>query len=712
MSSTVHLDLPRTRLRAALVVATLCAPGSALAQPAGQAGLPIEEIVVTSEFRQRSVLDTPAAVTVLTIEDARGQALNHIEDVLGQIPNLNFSGGSSRARFYQVRGIGERGQFEEPLNASVGLLIDGVDFSGAGTAAVLHDIQQVEVLRGPQGTLHGANALAGLIQVRSNPPTDTFAGSLKVEAGNYDARGVGLSLSGPLAPDLLGRFAARHYQDDGFTDNAFLDRSNTGAREEQSLRGRLQWTPTDRVDLGLVLGWVDVDNGYDAFSLDNVRTTYSDEPGQDQQRSLYGSLSLDLALSEAVAVQAVIGVSDSRIDYGYDEDWVYEDFDPIGYTATDRYQRDRDTLTLDVRALSGNEGRLFAGTTDWVVGAYALRQQVDLARHYTFLDDPFSSDYRVDRFALYGELSRMLGERFRLTAGIRAEHHGSEYEDSEGVDTDPDDDLWGGRVVLEYDLSERSLAYLSVTRGYKAGGFNTSGTLDAALREFDPEGLWNYEAGLKGRWLDERLTGQLALFRMQRKDVQVDTSLTVPRSDGSTEFIALTDNAAKGSNYGFEVEATFALLNNLDLSASAGLLRTRYDDFINSAGEDLDGEDQAQSPAYQFFISADYSFAPGWFARVEVEGKGAYYYSDSRRFDAQGRDLDDVRSEAYELINASVGYGNERFDLRLWGRNLTDRDYFVRGYFFGNDPRDFYTERGFYQYGDPRRYGLTLNVRI
>lgn len=672
----------------------------------------IEEILVTSEFRPATVDDTAASVTVLSLEEERGRVLNHIEDLLGRVPNINYAGGSSRARFYQIRGIGERGQFEEPLNASVGVLIDGVDFSGVGTGAVLHDVRQVEVLRGPQGTLHGANALAGLVNLRSNEPTDTFGARFTVDAGNYDAWGLGVTVSGPLSQDLLGRLALHQYRDDGFTDNDFLGRDDTGAHEETSARGRLQWTPTDRIDIGLMLGYVDVDNGYDAFSLDNSRTTLSDEPGQDQQRSIYGSVSVDWAATDALTLEGVVGYADSDIDYGYDEDWVFDGFDPIGYSSTDRYERARDTLTVDVRALSGTDGRLFGDTTDWVAGAYLLRQDVDLTRTYTFLADAFNSDYRIDRYALYGELVVSVAERTRITIGARVERHGSDYTDSVGVSVDPSDDLWGGRLVLERDLDDGSLLYLSATRGYKAGGFNTSGSLDEALRGFDPESLWNFEAGLKGRWFEDRLAGRFAVFRMQRDDVQVDTSISIPRMDGSTEFISLTDNAAQGSNYGMELEFEFAATQHLDLSASLGLLGTEFDDFINSSGEDLDGAEQAQSPDYQFFVSADYRFAPGWFARVEVEGRGRYYFSDSRRFTAAGGDLEDVRSDAYELINASLGYRTDRYDVRVWGRNLADEDYFVRGFFFGNDPRDFYTERGFYQYGDPRRYGVTLNVRI
>ncbi|MDP4788667.1 MAG: TonB-dependent receptor plug domain-containing protein, partial [Haliea sp.] len=127
----------------------------------------LSEIIVTAEWRDTPLLSQSVSTSVITSDGLRERAAQHLEEVLNVIPNLNYASGSSRARFFQIRGIGERSQFQEPLNASVGLLIDGIDFSGLGTLGTVFDVAQVEVLRGPQGTLHGANALAGLINIRS-----------------------------------------------------------------------------------------------------------------------------------------------------------------------------------------------------------------------------------------------------------------------------------------------------------------------------------------------------------------------------------------------------------------------------------------------------------------------------------------------------------------------------------------------------------------
>jgi iron complex outermembrane recepter protein len=685
--------------------------GAALGAAAGAsaATLPIEEIIVTGELRPARLVDSPASISVVTHEDQRSGLLSHLEEVLGRVPNVNFASGGSRARFVQIRGIGERGQFAEPLNPSVGLVLDGVDLSGVGVTATLFDVSQVEVLRGPQGTIYGANALAGLINVRSADPTETFESRLRLDAGDYGSRGLGASVSGPLSDTAGYRLAAQRYRDDGFTRNRFLGRDDTGERDELTVRGKLTWQPDDPWSWALAAGLVDADNGYDTFSLDNDRRTQSDEPGHDQQETRYASLAARWTPSEFVTVAATLAGSQSDIDYGYDEDWTFVGFHPAGYSSTDRYRRDRDNVSFDLRALSGPEGGLFGGRTDWLVGVYVLDQQVDLRREYTFFAEDFTSRFDVRRVAVYGELEHALTDRTRLIAGARGERHRADYRDSDGLSFDPTDRMVGGRVVIEHQFEPSVMGYLSASRGYKAGGFNIGGTVDAAQRVYDPEFLWNYEVGVKARWLDDRLTLRAAAFLMDRDDVQVDTSITLVRDDGSAEFIDLIDNAASGSNRGIELEADFRATDALTLFANVGLMRSRFDDFVNSSGEDLDGEEQAHAPEYQFFAGAEYRFAPDWFARVEAEGRDAFYLSNSRRFVPNPND---VRSSSYALWHLSLGYQTERLGVKVWGRNLTDKDYVTRGFYFGNDPRDGYTPRGFFQFGEPRRYGISIDVRI
>ena len=671
----------------------------ARASQAVQAAAPvIEEVVVTAEFRPVSAAAVSGSISVLD-PAASGELLNHLDEVLSRAANVNLTSGASRARFFQIRGIGERSQFVEPLNSSVGLIVDEVDLSGLGGAATLFDVQQVEVLRGPQGTLYGANAMAGLINVVTPDATENLSGSLQVDAGNYSALSAGGVLAGPISDEIGFRISARAYEDDGFIDNIYLNRDDTNARDEHSLRAKVQGKLSEGT-WQIAAGSVDVDNGYDAFSLDNNRNTRSDEPGRDAQRSSYLAFNASSSLNSAVILEMSVGWVDSDIAYGYDEDWTFSGFHPFGYSSTDLYLRDVETRTADIRLLSAPGQGLAAGAVDWVVGVYALDKDVDFSRDYTFAGGLFTSDFAIDRLALYGELATKLSDSWRISLGLRAEQHESSYSDSEAVRFAPDDDLIGGRLLLERFLASGNMLYMSLSRGYKAGGFNTSSSLDADLREFDPESLWNMEAGFKGRLMDDRLALSATIFRMQRRDVQIATSITRLRNDGSAEFIGYTGNGAEGVNQGVEFEAVLQAADRFQLTASIALLDAEFEDYVNGSGEDLDGRDQAQAPGYQFYLAADYRFSQALGLNISIEGRDDYYFSDGHA----------EQSPSYALVGSALRYSRENWELSLWGRNLGDKDYFVRGFSFPNDPRDGYTATRWTQLGAPRQLGMTAKI--
>lgn len=665
-----------------------------VAQPA------VEEIIVTADYRQHAEDDIAASISVIDTQTMASRNAQHLEDVLLNAPNVNFASGASRARFIQVRGIGERGQFTEPLNPSVGVMIDGVDFSGIGSAAMLYDMEQVEILLGPQGTRYGSNALAGLINLQSKAPTTEQSYGLQVQAGNAQERGVAGFISGAAGDNLFYRLSAQQLDSDGFSDNLFLGRP-TNTRDESTVRGKLRWQASDTEQLDITAAWIDLDNGYDAFSLDNVRDTLSDEPGFDRQDSTLGSVHFTSSRFDAFDLEILGGYASSDIAYGYDEDWVHAGFHPWEYASTDHYFRDRDTASAEVRLVSGDAGALFAGRTSWVAGIYSLQQDVDLLRDYTFLADAFTSRYSIDRFAVYAETATTLTDQWSLDVGLRSERFSAGYTDSNALAFSPDDDLFGGKLGINFRTASDNLFYASVSRGYKSAGFNTDGSLDADLREFGSETLWNMEAGFKGTVLDN-VQLRLAIFRMERDDVQISSSLVRVRSDGSAEFIAYTGNAAGGTNSGVELSGQWFASDSLRLYGSLGLLDAEYEDFINAAGENLDGRQQAHAPDYQFTLGAGIALTPDLALDVNVQGRDAFYFSDSH----------DVRSSSYALLNASLAYTRDNLTATLWGRNLADEDYYVRGFYFGNDPRDGYTAKGYTQLGEPVRYGLTITLEF
>jgi outer membrane receptor protein involved in Fe transport len=661
----------------------------------------LPEIVVTADLRERNELDTASSVSVVTEQVITARAAQHIEDLLHTIPNVNYTSGSNRSRFFQIRGIGERSQFVGPLNPSVGFLVDNVDFSGAGTIATLMDVEQVEVLRGPQGTRYGANALAGLINVKTNDPADYFGAKLKLSAAEFNTQTFGAMLTGPLGDSVQARLVAESHESDGYYENDFLGKDDTNGRDELTIRAKVHVDVSDTWNLDMSLSKVDVDNGYDAFTLDNTRDTLSDEPGHDRQDSTSFAIDSTWNLS-LFDVRAIASVADSDIEYGFDEDWTYTGIHPWGYTSTDNYIRERDTRSLEVRLVSNEDGLIFGGSTSWVVGFYSLFSEESLTREYTYLPENFTSDYDFDTYAVFFQVDSSLSGKLELSTGLRLEKRDTEYANSDGVAFKPDEDLWGGRIALKYFLSEDTMSYGSVARGYKAGGFNTDGSLDVALREFNEEYLIEYELGIKSKLMDNQLHLRAAVFYDDRHDQQVKSSMVIGRPDGTTEFIDFIGNAADGTNKGLEVELNWYATDALKIVASAGLLDAEFDNYINEFGEDLSGRDQAQAPAWMYHLAADYQF-DNWYIQLSVDGKDEYYFSDRHA----------VQSDSYVLLNANAGYETDKWKISIWGRNLSDEDYATRAFgSFGNDPRKFYVTEPYFQFGEPRIVGLTFEMNL
>ncbi|MBT4494378.1 MAG: TonB-dependent receptor [Gammaproteobacteria bacterium] len=661
----------------------------------------IEEIVVTADLRQETTMHVASSLTVVTEEVIRSRAAQHFEDIIHSIPNVNYASGSNRARFFQIRGIGERSQFINPVNPSVGVLIDDVDFSGAGTVATMMDVKQVEVLRGPQGTRYGANALGGLINITTNAPTDTASLSFKATSGDYETKTYGLIANSPLGNSVNARLVVESHKSDGYIENDFIDRNDTNGRDEMTLRGRLAWQVSEDWHIDLTLAKIDIDNGYDAFSLDNNRHSLSDEPGFDKQDSTYFAIK-SLWQLESMDVEVLVNSSESDLAYGYDEDWSFTGIHPWGYTSTDHYLRDRDTTSVELRLVSNLNSRIFFDSTDWVLGVYSLTSDESLTRQYTYLPADFGSDYDFDTLAVFGQIDTRLSDAWTLSTGLRLEQRDTSYNDSEAVEFSPTDSLWGGKIALEFVASDRALFYASVSRGYKAGGFNTDGSLDADLREFDEEYLIEYELGLKTMLVDDQVALQMAIFYDDRRDQQVKSSVVRVRDDESTEFIDYLGNAAEGTNRGLEVDLQWSVTDSLELAANAGWLDAEFDNFINEFGEDLSGRDQAHAPGYMYSLRSNWHRGP-WAVTISADSKDEFYFSDRHA----------VKSESYTLVNASISYTAANWRVSAWGRNLTDKDYFVRAFgSFGNDPRKFYVTEPYFQFGEPKIVGLTIEVTI
>jgi outer membrane receptor protein involved in Fe transport len=187
----------------------------------------LDTVKVSADFRDLDLQQIPSAITVVDEDEINKRNANHLESILSLAPNVNFSAGASRGKYIQIRGIGERSQFTDPTNPSVGLIMDGIDITGLGGAATLFDIEQIEVLRGPQGTAFGASALAGAINIVSKEQTEDNSGYISAEIGNYHSQKVEGAFGAKINKNLSARIAAQANLSNGYIKNAHLERDGT-----------------------------------------------------------------------------------------------------------------------------------------------------------------------------------------------------------------------------------------------------------------------------------------------------------------------------------------------------------------------------------------------------------------------------------------------------------------------------------------------------
>ena len=722
--------------------------GAFIASQPGHAADPnsdgqLDPIIVTATLRSEPAIAIPASVTVLDAQTLRDAGRVNFEDVLALVPNLNWAGDTSLPRYFQLRGIGELEQYQGAPNPSVGFLIDDIDFSGLGTAGTLYDLDQVDVLRGPQATRYGANALAGLIYMRSAEPTDTLYGRIDLDGGNYGTHSEGGVISGPIdALDSGFRLAAQHYYTNGYYNNLYLNRHDTNRQDEYTYRAKWAYDPSARLHVELNAMQVNIDNGYDAFAIDNSRNTESDQPGVDSQHSTGVALRLHYLATDTIGVTAIATYAKSVIKYSYDGDWGNPVlWAPVAtvYQYSEIQNRDRSTKTLELRlGTEGNEG------FGWLLGVYGNQLDESLTDlslgDYQPLGTPtdpvtdqsnslIDSGYRARNIALYGELDGNLTPNLRWSVGARGERWSANYQ---GTTTDflggntgytsapvtataiqsvtpalmsPVNNLWGGHASLTYQLDAQESLYATLARGYKAGGFNLSQGLLPNQLSFNPETDVNVEFGFKADLIDHRLTVNADVFYLHRHDAQIKTSFQSD-PENPDDFVFYTGNAASGHNYGLESDVAWRAADRVTLGADLGLLQTYFEDFVQqgSSGANIASvsRELANAPHWQAALNATYRDPRGLFTRVDVTGMGGYYF-----------DLppNETTSKPYGLLNAKIGWETARWSAYLSGRNLLDKRYPLRGFYFGDVPPNF-SNQLYLQLGDPRTWVASITVKF
>lgn len=647
----------------------------------------------------------------MTADELSNHQALHFQDTLGMVPNLSYAGATSRPRYLQMRGVGERSQFsgEGPPNFSVGVLLDDIDLSGLAGGLSLFDLASIDVLRGPQATLYGSRALAGLIIAESRPPSRIPESAYRFGIGTDDLFEAGFATGGPwslMNDELFYRVSVYLTRQNGYRDNEFLDQENTNRRQEAFARLQFLYLPTASQTHEVSLIGSRLNNGYDQFAVTGDGfTTFTDEPGEDTLSLLGASLRSTYEHFRPFDLISISSGSRAESGYGYDADWGNDtfwaaapyNFDPAAegyrYAFTEQLDRVRHQVAQEFRFQNKDGEGLWNDRSDWSGGVIAnWLEEKDRYEGFSILD----SDYEALTLGGYSQLTTALDPRLDLITSLRLENRASAYEDSEGVSEDVSDWMVGGRVALEAEIRENQRTFVGLSRGFKGGGVNANPNLSPNQRIYDPEHLWNLETGWRQHWHEGRGYLNITLFYMWRRDLQIGTSIQ-PNPADPTTFTYYTDNAAEGTNYGAEFEMQAPLTDQLAWFVSLGLLETEYRDFTDAGGnQNIEGRDQPYAPAYTFNTGLRMQWTDHWFTQVAVEGRDAFYYSDSHN----------LQSDPYELVNLSIAYRTDTWTLSLWGHNIFDTRYDTRGYYFGNEPPDF-PSRLWTSKGDPAQFGIS-----
>jgi outer membrane receptor protein involved in Fe transport len=665
----------------------------------------IERIIVRGAISATPLSEMATSISVLNEQAIEERQAQHLEDILNRAANVNFASGASRGRFVQIRGIGERSQFTDPINPSVGYLVDGINYSGLLAGASTFDIEQVEIFKGPNSARFGADGLAGMINVLSKDPSSQTSVDAQFGVANYGSWQAGAAVGGSLSDAVDLRLSVHQNTSDGFVENTWLGRDDTNGVDELTTRAKLSWQATDELSIKTVIHLIDVDNGYDAFSLNRDRTTLSDEPGFDTQESEAVGVTLDYLGLGWADVQIQSNIMQANLGYGFDYDWSYVGIAPgWEYSAIDYYFREREDSTIQAK-LSSKRGK----SNSWVVGFYFADKTEDLIREFTYLATPFES--QVDRIdsALFGQYKHVLSDNQWITTSLRLASQTLDYVDSNIINEEIDHSDWGAEISYHQNVGDSSMLYLSLLRSYKMGGVNGQalGKLDdediVEFRQdlldnaiFDAESLVGIEFGIKGANQDGSLGLDFTTFYQKRDDVQYKNSIVNEQS-----FVDFYNNAAEGENYGIEVSLNYRFSDSVDTFANIGYLKTEIEGITRQDGGTIDNRQQAHAPKYHVNAGLNWRVSNDLNLLIEFDAKDEYFYSFSH----------DQQSDKLFIAHASLDYRFEKWQVSLFARNLFDKRYANRGFYFGNDPRDEYETHLYEQFGEPRRVGINFKYQ-
>lgn len=726
--------MPGSALRWAVALVLATAGGTlAYAQSTDSMGtsLQLEEIVVTARKVEENILETPVSITAFNAAAIDKLGMITITDIALRTPGLNYGNfGDAKLSPTSLRGVvssaGSAGQ-----DPAVGVYVDDVFIGqGAGAPLDLYDIERVEVLRGPQGTLYGRSTIGGVISLTTRRPSETFEGSAEVTYGNYDqVRAAGL-LSGPLVEGaVFGKISAVYDDRDGTTDNLWLDRP-INDQHHWTTRGQLLFTPSADTELLFTAEYFRIDQhplGFETLRYDDDRLLPQllDAFGlprneRPYDRRIYANQQSTETL-EAWSASAVLGTKFGAADFT--SITAYRTHDYFSRTDTDRSPVDfiYDGDPEDVQTFS-EEARLSwtSGNIDWLVGLYFYDRSAgnnsfievgaDLASVFGAPEIAglrVGSDANTDIRSTAGFASATwrVDDRLDFSLGGRYTH---ERRSIDYVQTDPLDIL-GGSFSLKakeswsqftpsasarYRFTPAVIGYATISEGFKSGGYNDA-LGDANGIAYGPEGVWNYELGLKSELLDRRVVTSVAFYYMDWTDIQITAdNPATPIYDPSIL------NAGRAHSAGMEFELNVAATERLTLGFTASLQDAKYDEGNMPDGEPLDRIPFA--PRYTGSVNAAYviPLASGELTLVgEALLRGESWLTPDSQPDGRVGD--------YQLYNARLSWkaSSKRWGVTLWGKNLTDET--VKQRLFDLSFQDLVGQK-LIVLNDPRTYGLTV----
>lgn len=691
---------------------------------------PIDEIVVTAQLREQSLQDVPISINVLGADEIADKKIDDIGDIGNEVPGLSVYSFVPRQVNPSIRGAASLND-SPGVDQSVAMFLDGVYIGQTGFFSLdLFDVERIEVLKGPQGTLFGRNVTGGALSIVTTTPPDAFAATLEGTLGNYGQREFQGVVGGPLTDSLAGQIAFSSKNSDGFYTN-IVDGKDIEGRDTFSLRGKLRYELSETAEIILGAEYAkDKLNGV-GFDLegDPLRSMSTEAFGPDDQVALNtpGGLNNETwAFTGTINADTSIGRITSITAYRKADN--FSEYDIDGTSIAELVASDDDNIkqfSQELR-LAGETGNL-----QYVGGLYYLNinhkrienrllDGVPGSTYSLFLFDGPSltvqgQDIETTSYAAYAEFTYALGG-LSLTGGIRYtkdKKSGNSFCTTDGADlfcppparTIAHDGSWDAftpRFVAQYEFNNDVMVYGSFSRGFKSGGFPLNIFDPNPQAEFQPEFANNYEIGVKSNLFDRRLQANIAAFQVDFTDLQV-----LQQSPEGQIFAA---NAGEARTRGVEVDLNARVTDAFNLFANYSYLDAEFKSLVLE-GTDLSGLKPRATPKHSLNVGGSY--------RWDIEGAGSLTLRSNvvyrSRYFLSVDNNPNRTAKVNGLLNGGIEYApaGGNWELSLWVKNLTDVRYFQtkadRGTFI--QPRSdrragllTYTGR----YNEPRTFGATV----